>query len=92
MIKRSANRLLVQNQEYFTQKLDQTRSAYLSNPGAKKTDTNLSIVIQVWVKSTAALREVTEERRNSRIDIRKLDIKKEESVLIGSAVRALNKS
>lgn len=70
----------------------ESRSAHLSNPGAEKTDTNLPIVIEVGVKSSAALRKVTKERRNSRIDIRKLDIKEEESILVGSAVRAFNES
>lgn len=69
-----------------------SRLAHLSNPGAKKTDTNLSIIIKVRIKPPAALRQITEKRRNSRIDIRKLDIKEEESILVGSAVRALNKS
>lgn len=70
----------------------ESMSAHLSNPGAEKTDTNLPIVIEVGIKSATALRQVTEERRNSRIDIRKLNIKEEESILVGSAVRALNES
>lgn len=90
MTKGSAKKRVVQNQKCISQKLEQ--KAHLSNPGAEKTDTNLPIVIEVGVKSSAALRQVTKERRNSRIDIRKLDIKEEESILVGSAVRALNES
>lgn len=77
---------------YQSKTRTESRSAHLSNPGAEKTDTNLPVVIEVGVKSSAALRQVTKERRNSRIDIRKLDIKEEESILIWSAVRALNES
>lgn len=51
--------------------------AHLSNPGAEQTNTDFPVIIEVGVKSAATLREVTEERGNSRIDIWKLDIKQE---------------
>lgn len=58
---------------------------HLANPGAQQADAHLAIVVQVGIEAAAALRKIPEQRRHSWVDVWQLDVKQEESVLVGRA-------
>ena len=65
---------------------------HLSNPGAQQADADLAVVIQVWIEAAAALRQVAEQRRHSWVDVWQLDVKQEETVLVGRTSRPFDQS
>lgn len=67
-------------------------NADLADPGSQQTDADLAVVVQVGIKAAAALRQVTEQRWHSWVDVWQLDVKQEQTVLVGRAGRPFNQS
>lgn len=68
------------------------RNTHLADPSAQQTHAHLPVVVEVGIEAAAALRQVAKQRWHSWVDVGQLDVKQEQTILVGCTSRPFDQS